>query len=292
MRRCLAVVLGLVTVVAGCETAKTEVAAPHFAAAGPFAGAAGADVVQIDVAVVERPLGDAFLNRGLWDLADEQAVSLESKPKLDDNGLRVCEIGGLPPAGLQALLSSPRSCPDPRRIQVHAGSPVPVPLGAAGRRCGFQLRQDGERRDVDLKDAQCVLEVVPTLTDDGKVHLQFMPKVKQGSPALRIAARQDPSGALRWDRREEQPEECFTRLAWDVTVAPNEFVVVGTHLNRPDTLGQTFFMALEEEPRLQRLLVVRTSRSLAEQAPAETPTGFAPPLALRAGLATVRGKDD
>jgi hypothetical protein len=145
---------------------------------------------------------------------------------------------------------------------------------------------------VDLKGAQCVLEVVPTLTDDGKVGLHFTPKIKHGTAALRIAARQDPSGALRWDRQEEQPEESYPRLAWDVTVAPNEFVVVGTHLNRPDTLGQAFFLALEEEPRLQRLLVVRTSRSLAEAPPPEAPIGFAPPLALRASLTTVRGKGE
>jgi hypothetical protein len=290
MRPCQAVVALVCGVLGGCTTTRFEPAAPHFAAAGPFAGAAGADVVQMDVAVVERLYGDDFLNRGLWELADEQAVSLERKPTLDDNGFRVCQVGGLTPAGLQALLTSPRSCADPRRIQVHAGHAVPIPLGAAWKRCRFQLHQDGQATAVDLQDAQCLLQVTPTLTDD-RIRLQFTPHVKHGAPAVAFAARQEPSGALSWARQHEQPEECYDRLGWEVTVAANEYVVVGTRLDRGGTLGQACFLPPPDETRVQRLLVIRTGRSLAE-APPDAPIGRSPPLALRAGLTAVRGKAD
>ncbi len=291
MRPCRAVVALVCGVLGGCATAGIEPAAPHFAAAGPFAGAAGADVVQMDVAVLERPYGDDFLNRGLWELADEQAVSLERKPTLDDNGFRVCQIGGMTPAGLQKLLTSPRSCPDPRRLQVHAGQAVPVPLSSPWKRCRFQLHLDGQATEVDLQDAECLLEITPTLTDDGLIHLQFTPHVKHGAPAVAFAACQDPSGALRWARQHEQPDECYRRLAWEMTISPNEFIVIGTRLDRPATLGQAFFLPPPDDIRVQRLLVLRTGRSLAE-APSNIEIGRSPPLALRAGLTAARGKAD
>ncbi len=276
---------------AGCATSRVEPAAPHFAAAGPFSGAGGADVVQMEVAVLERSCGDPFVNRGLWEQSDEQAVNLDRKPTLDANGFRVCQIGGLPPADLQGMLTSPRTCPDPRRIQIHAGQPVPIPLGAPWKECRFRLHHDGLATSIELKDAQCLLEVLPTLTDDGRIRLQFTPHVKHGAPAVALGAEKDPSGTTRWTRQEHQPEECYERLSWEVTVAPNEYVVVGTRLDRPGTLGQACFLPLPEQTRLQRLLVIRTCRSLAETL-AEVQLGRSSPLALRAGLTAVRDNGD
>ncbi len=76
-----------------------------------------------------------------------------------------------------------------------------------------------------------------------------------------------------------------------MTISPNEYVVVGTRLDRVDTLGQACFLPLPDQTRVQRLLVVRTSRSLAETPP-DFQLGRSPPLALRAGLTAVRGKGD
>jgi hypothetical protein len=291
MRTCQAVLLALAA--AGCRADRAE-PAPHFAAAGPFAGAAGADVVQLDVALVERPPGDDFLNRGLWQLADEQAAGLDALPRLQDNGWRVGLLGGLPPEGLQTLLTSPRSCPDPRRLQVHAGRPVPVPLGGTRPRLRFRLDPTSNPVDVDLAEARCVLEVVPSLTDDGRVRLHFVPQVEHGRPGVAFAALREPGGPLRWERQEEQPRESYPRQGWEVVAAPHEYVAVGTSWERgAGTLGQACLLALGEGRPVQRLLVLRTTRSLAEPAPAAGPDmGRSPPLALRAGLATARGKGD
>src|SRR6516164_7469807 len=92
MRHCRAVVLALlVGVGAGCFGTRPDPVTTRFAAPGPFAGPAAADMVELDVFVVERPAGDDFLNRKLWVLADELAVSLERKPAQEDNGFRVRE---------------------------------------------------------------------------------------------------------------------------------------------------------------------------------------------------------
>ena len=116
MRRWLALLLALTAgCAAGCFAGHTTRAASLFEPLRPLLGPTGTDAVQLDVALIERPTGDRFLNEELWDLADEQGVAFEKKAALDDNGIRVGLIGGMPPAGLQALLTSERSCANPRR---------------------------------------------------------------------------------------------------------------------------------------------------------------------------------
>src|SRR2546423_4873835 len=69
--------------------------------------------VQMDVALLERPLGDRYLNQTLWTYADETVVGLDARPQLDENGWRIGQIVGMPPGGLQTLLTSPRACLNP-----------------------------------------------------------------------------------------------------------------------------------------------------------------------------------
>jgi hypothetical protein len=251
--------------------------------------AAGGDVVQVDVAVIERPAGDPYLNDGLWVLADEQAVGLDRKPALEDNGFRVGQVGGLPPADLQALLRSERSCADPRRHQVPCGGIVPVALGTVRDRCRFRLHRDGREIPVELSGAQCVLEVVPTLGEDGRTSLRFTPVVKHGEPRIQPRPVKDPSGEHRWDVQARQPAEVYDGLGWEVTVGADGFVLVGTRLEQEGTLGHCFFLAAGGGARAQRLLVVRTGRPPGVDEHAESALRLAPPVALQAGRSSARG---
>lgn len=283
-RRVAGVVALLAAALAGCFTGQSERSVSRLGPAG-LGRLPGEDVVQIDVAVVERPAGDRYLNGELWQLADEQGVTLERKAVLEENGFRVGLVGGLPPAGLQALLTSPRSCPDPHRLSVRAGNPTAVTLGPVWKACRFEVRQGAEAAAVELADAQCLLEVVPTLSDDGRTVLRFTPHVRHGPPRMVPYATQGPEGWRRWECLARQAEEGYAVLSWELTVAPNEYVVVGTHLNKPDTLARRCFT----EEGTQRLLVLRTGRAQ-PAAPADEDFVRVPPLALRAGWCTARGK--
>jgi hypothetical protein len=270
--------------VVGCFTGQSERSLSRLGPAR-LGGPAGADVVQIDVAVVERPLGDRYVNGELWQLADEQGVTLERKAVLEENGFRVGQVGGVPPAGLQGLLTSPRSCPDPHRLSVRAGNPTAVTLGPVWKACGFEVQQLPRAAIVELADAQCLLEIVPTLTDDGRTTLRFTPHVRHGPLRMVPQPAQGPDGLRRWECVARQAEEAYALLSWELTVAPNEYVVVGTHLNKRNTLAQCCFA----EEGTQRLLVLRTGRAL-PGAPGDEDFVRVPPIALRAGLCTARGK--
>jgi hypothetical protein len=147
-------------------------------------GLAGPDVVRLDVALIERPLDDAYLSWDIWKLADEQAVPLERKSLLEDNGFRVGQIGGIKPAALQTLLTSERSCANPRRFFLHCGKSAPLSLGPTSTNWHCQLHLDGEAAPVMFPQAACLLQVVSSFGTEGELHLQFTPQIQDGKPIL------------------------------------------------------------------------------------------------------------
>jgi hypothetical protein len=269
-------------------------------------GPTGPDVVQMDVALIERPLGDSYLDRELWAVADEQVLALDQKNLLEDNGFQIGSVGGITPPGLQALLLSEKSCANPRRITLRAGQSYDLLLGPVLPVCRFRMPQDGELTDVRLEQAQCLLAVVPTLTSDGRTTLRFTPQVRHGETRLLPRPKADLSG---WLLQPQQQMEDYAHLSWEVTLAPNEYVVIGgrpekgdsaappSGAGRPQTLGGRCFLRPEETPPVRRLLVIRTGRmppsidaepgeSTSEQEAGEP---LIPPLASQASMSTVRG---
>jgi hypothetical protein len=263
-------------------------------------GVVGEDVVYLDVAVIERTLGDTFLNRELWNEADEevvrvegeQTVSLERKTLLETNGFRIGQVGGMLPNKLQDLLLSQRSC-QMRRIQLHAGHETTLACGQPWPHCRCRLLHDDQRASVEVDKAQCQLEVVPSLAGEDRIRLSFTPRIKHGDVNSVFVPIHDADGQVEWGRQEHQPEEVYPWLSWTLNVVPNEYVVIGAWLDKGDTLGEHFFLTREEDhPIVQRLLVLRAAHVPTPPNPMEANLGRCPPLALRAGLLTARGRSE
>jgi hypothetical protein len=288
MRHCLVAALALAAAsLTGCFTAPPDRALTRYDAKMPFTTLAGDDVAQLDVYLVERPFADACINREIWELADEQVLQ-DRKQVLEENGLRACVLGDSPPDSLQALLHSERSCANPRRQRFHDGEPMQIVLGPSTPRLAIPLHQENGTTVIDLDQAQCLLQVTTRLTEGGQMVLQFAPQVRHGQQEGTPRPKQEPSGELRWAVQLGQPTETYPGLGWELTVAPNTYVAIGTRLDRPDTFGQCAFLNTEGL-RTQRLLVLRASRALAG-APAEEAHGQAAPLALQAGWVSGHGK--
>lgn len=244
----------------------------------------GANRVVMEAALIERPVGDPGINQELWGSIDEQVIPLERKGLITDNGFRIGIISGMPPPGLLTLLTSERSCPSPRRIIHQAGEDTSLLLGQTIEQCRFQLWSNGSAETIELEQAQGTLLVVPTLTADGRTQLKFTPQVQHGvgSPMPRPVA--DRSGTYSWMRKEQRPLESFAGVEWEVTLAPNDYVVVGGAIDRPETLGHRFFIRADEPVPVQRLLVIRTNRTRPGVKDEAAPNGV-PSLALQAQLA-------
>lgn len=259
----------------------------------PGSGPSGSDVIIMDVALLERPVGDRFLNQDVWTVADEQMIALDRKAVLEDNGLQIGQLGGLPPPGLQALLTSERSCVNPRRITLRSGSSYDLLLGPAHEQLCFERVREGRVEEKIFDAAQCVLVVTPTLTDDGRTLLRCTPQVRHGQVQHLPQPAADLSG---WVLQAQQATETYTDWTFEVSLATNEYVVIGGRANRPTSLGCQCFVRVDETNPVQRLLVIRTGRmapSVTSATASEESEPFgrgAPPLAVQAAYSEPGGR--
>lgn len=278
----------LTAMLLGCASSQPITTTSWLQRFRPNQGAAGKDVVQIDVALAQTLAGDAYLDRDLWTVADEQVIPMEEKAVLEDNGFRVGVLGSLPPPGLQMLLASQRSCIKPQRVQVRAGVAENVTLCASLPLSRFELRLDGKKQPQTLEQAEYHLKITPTLEKDGRITLHFLPQSLHGGRVLIPRPTPDHSG---WEQGPLGDD--YSALAWDLTLADNDFALVGTRFSRRGTLGTECFLRLEARPPSQRVLVLHVSRLEASVDTAATEeaisTSRAPPLALQARWSCARG---
>jgi hypothetical protein len=278
---------GLLT---GCAVEGSSRAVSFLPSSRGFQGPKGLDVVQMNVAVLEVAVGDPYINEQLWGLADEQELTRDQKSAIHENGFRIGQIRGITPPGLQALLTSERYNPNPRYQQVRAGLPCIIDLGPPLTECQCRVRDNGRNLPVEAASAQLGMEVIPTLTADGRVSLHFGPRIGRGRASRNPAS---PGEAPLWMLLTQRSARRFPELGCDVTLEPNEYVVIGGVLDQPDTLGYRTFIRPEETNTIQRLLVIRTARVLPEVR-GDEPEGAGdlkrvPPLALQAVWSSVRG---
>jgi hypothetical protein len=252
--------------------------------------------VQMDVALLERPAGDLFLNKELWSYTDETVVGMDARPRLDKNGFRVGQIVGMPPGEFQRLLTSPRACLNPRRCFLPTGAaadkspPFRLLLGPIEPDARFVLKPSGPEIELSFDDVQHQLEVVPALTTDG-VRLAFTPRLQHGEPIRTVVVPPDQTDFV---LQVEKPSQTFQELRFEVTLAANEYLVIGCRDDQPQSLGYEAFVSESGRPPMQRLLVIRATRANARRED-DTPTledlaraAVSPPLAAQATRSAVR----
>jgi len=251
----------------------------------------GDNVVQMDVYLLVRPVGDPFLNDTLWTHTDEMVVDPERRVALEENGLRAGQIVGAVPQTLQELLKSERWCLNPRRRMIPGGTSVPLYLSSPRGQTSFTLQGPGQSGEVSFDQARFALDVTPHPAAHGMTRLQFVPKVEHGE--VQLPFKPDPKQAA-WVLNVEKPSKTYPHLGFEVTVRPNEVLVIGARLDRPDSLGYRALVDEEGPERGQRVLVLRTASS-SRRGDGGEPTledlarsTSAPPLALQATFSAVR----
>jgi hypothetical protein len=250
------------------------------------------NAITIETALIERPLGDEYLCRELWQDTDELVVGLKQRQALQENGLRVGQMVGTPPTGFQMLLLSPRYCSNPSRLTVPAGKTIPQYIGPIQPHCSFDMMLEAGKSELEVDQARFGFDVVATLTTDGRTRLVFTPKVETGENLLPFQASPEQSS---WIMRIERPSRKFTDLSWEVTLSPGQYVVVGCRPEKAASFGQCAFVQEDGALPVQRLLVIRTNRATSPDNDLEADEavrfGPSPPLAVQAATATVRATD-
>jgi hypothetical protein len=253
-----------------------------FGGLSPFRGPTGADVVQLEWGLIERPVGDHYLNEDLWELANEQVIPLERKDVFECDGLRIATIGGLLPAEFQELVRSERSNPSPMRRQVRAGHPVILPIGPVRANCDWGLQKTSFITGIppqDLHNAQFGFAMTPSMASDNKVRLSFTPQIEHGETKVAIKPAEDRSG---WTSSPQATIDKYSHLSWDVTLGSNDYLLIGCRFQRDHCFGKEAFVRIDEPRPVQRLLVIRAARQVMEIAGSETYEENVPPRTVAA----------
>jgi hypothetical protein len=148
------------------------------------------------------------------------------------------------------------------------------------------------KAELEVNQARFGIDVVATLTTDGRSRLVFTPKVETGENLLPFQASPEQSS---WVLRIERPSRKFTELSWEVKLSPGQYLVVGCRPEKNASFGQCAFVQEDAALPVQRLLVIRTNRATAPDndlaADEALRSGPSPPLAMQAAMATVRARD-
>jgi hypothetical protein len=266
----------------GCTTDGPARTKGWFSSLPAFRGPTGSDVVQLEWALIERPVGDRYLNEDLWALVNEQVIPLERKDLLENNGLRIAQIGGLLPAEFQELLHSERSNPAPRRRALRAGNLTRLAVGAPVAKCSVLapnaprnfVSAPDEAADYDFENVQFNLVASSALVSDGKVRISMTPEIQHGQSKVTIRPSENNNG---WVCKQQPNTRTYGELSWDVTLAPDDYLLVGCWFKSKQTYGKECFVRIDEPRPVQRLLVIRAVRQLSEAAGTEVAEENVPP---------------
>ena len=283
------------SLIAGCLTDRQEVTHAWKDGFRKLNSGKTGNVVQIDVALIERPIGDPVVNTDVWnpDFTDEQLIPLDLRQLLAKNGFRVGQIVGATPDNLHSMLTSERSCANPRRLLVEDGKKAKIRLGPIVPKSQCVLHLAKKSTQEEWFKPHYSLEVFPEITTDGQTRLRFQPFVEHGENRSDFHAADDRSG---WVMEVHRDIRTIPELAWEVTLPTNKYLVIGTWVKSESTLGAQSFIENEYSGPIQRLLVIRTNHSgyhgddaqIAPGAPPEYSKGGPLPIALQAQRSTIR----
>jgi len=215
--------------------------------------AAAPDGAYVESVLIERPLGDDVLDRELWTTA-KPPLPAETDVILAENGLRVRVVSGALPAAFRRLLET--DAVDPHGFTFGSRPDVVLPTATPPDPCSFRVLPDlaGGRRDVTLKGARCGILVRPTWGGDGRLKVYCEPQLQHGERADVYRPNGDGTGLTVTG---EIPVERYPGLGFELTLGPDDHLVIGSPAAAAGTLGEAALTAEADGQPRQRVLLIR-----------------------------------
>lgn len=241
-----------------------------------------AEGIFLESIILERPIGDPFLDQELWN-AVLPVGSPETRVLLSENGLRAGVLATQLPQKFQTLLKSETEAIHGRGLTFANRKEDVLPTSGPYAKCEFHLFGDlgGKRTSVSLQDARCGILVRPEATTDGRVKLFCEPQIQHGQKQEWFRPVSDITTLT---RVEEVPLARYTQLAFEAQLGSNEYLLIGWQAEQADTIGEVLFgVEASGQPR-QRVLVIRV-RQLKPNTPHDLPPipNRRPSIAAEAG---------
>jgi len=217
------------------------------------------DSVAVRVAVVELDDQQKTEFKSFIESTD-QKLPLEMRKRLDDNGVRVSVISNVNTSSLQKMLAPGIQKPEwlsgqaqelaeagklepiyrlasHRHVEKKRGESFTVEVSSVRRKSSWVIHLGKQQLSDFAELAQCQMRITSWPLPDGSVKLQFMPEVHHGQKLSRIGV--DHSNFAVHQRRDVKE---LRSLAFDVTVLPNETVVIAP-TQQLERIGELFFNA-------------------------------------------------
>lgn len=232
-----------------------------------------AKVGQVEVAVIEDALPSYYLTEGLWQEVDEQVVPLERRSAFEANGLRLGIVSGSVSQKLQRLLTNKESCPMARSVSSAADQEIRWPLHGDVPTALFEYVQRTASIRLELQKVEFGLILKLRPAEQGKTLVRVEPYISHRTPGAKIMTPAQDAAAWKL----EQPELRLSDLIWEMTLGPNDYLLLGGRVPGPSHFGALAFV--DEGKKVQRALLIRGVGR--QDAPLAVGTGPAP-LAFQA----------
>jgi hypothetical protein len=239
----------------------------------------------VESILLERPLGDAFLDRELW-TATLPICKPENRALMEENGLRAGILSGILPTPFQRMLESKADVvATPNMITFNNRKEAVIPTAGPIEECKFDLLADlaGKPESISLKDAKLGILVRPQVVDTGTVKLWCEPRIQHGDYEIRFRPSEDGTHISKF---EEIPTEKYPSLGFEVLLKADECLVIGCIAEQQESLGTSLFGAESQGSPRQRIVVIR-SRQINVSGTADLPVITLPGRRPMAGQSTM-----
>ncbi len=226
------------------------------------------DALRLDVVIADRRADDPLIGSLLWQEIDQVgAVSTETRELLLENGCLVGHAAAAPPPPLLKLFGVspeidggdslqgrlPRPKITGRTYSVQSGTESEIQISDLWPECDLHVADSDRTRQLQLKQARCVMRLKPIRLQDGWVRVEFTPEIHHGEMKMRHL----PTDELGWALKSAQNvEQCYSQR-FAVTLNVGESAVVTAAPQSEETLGDRFFRREQEGELRQRVLIVR-----------------------------------
>jgi hypothetical protein len=279
---CVAVVAG------GCERLLTHAVRPTTSTVvrslAPFASEDG---LVVESLLLERPVGDPFLDGDLWNHV-LPVGSPERRTLLTENGLRAGILTGSIPTAFQTLLDSPADTVDSQARTFNRRKDTVVPTAGPVDPCRFMLLKDlaGQPDRIELHHARGGIFIKPESTGDGRVRLYCEPQIQHGDRREWYRPTEDGTQLAKYD---ELPLERYPICSFEVTLGPDDYLIMGWSADQLESLGAVLFGVVAQQQPRQRVLVLRArpmrTPAVSDLKPISGP-GLRPSVAAQAAAAS------
>lgn len=229
---------------------------------------AAPDAIQLEVILVERPVGDRLIGDALWkDVNEILDIHPEAQHDLQRNGFRIGVIGSHPPEALETLLGLKSNFggkqlkDDEKKVQgnrffVRSGWTTEInvsrDLVPECELTQFASHKSEKGETKRYKLASFWYQMTATRDPSGWIRLDFVPEIRYGERQMRP----DPADD-RWELTARQRSERLHSLKFSMMLNIGDIAIVTGRDHLVGTVGYRFFLGPDGDDDHQRLLLVR-----------------------------------